>query len=207
VAEAAKKKGAPTAKKDIPAAKKGAPQRRRPPVATPTMPLAERIGIQFDLAFAGYYNGLINGEFNERSMAACARLQKDNTIPRERCAGGAGARFARAPSRGSSAGTAWRMVEDKATARSVLRPHSSRIDARQERHPAGRRRRARCRSRLPRPRTRRDARHRVRAAEEGSRPAASSNKICCATTSSSCRAPGAEEVYVRAQVKDQECAA
>src|SRR4051794_41270344 len=40
------------------------------------MPLAERVGIQFDLAWTGHFNGLINGEFNDRSVAAVKAFQK-----------------------------------------------------------------------------------------------------------------------------------
>src|ERR671930_135739 len=41
------------------------------------MPLADRVGIQFDLAWTGHFNGLINGEFNDRSVAAVKAFQKD----------------------------------------------------------------------------------------------------------------------------------
>src|SRR5205823_5424874 len=40
------------------------------------LPLVERIGIQLDLAFTGHYNGLINGEFNERTATAIKAFQK-----------------------------------------------------------------------------------------------------------------------------------
>ena len=51
----------------------GAPVSVGPPAAEPardaTMPLADRIAIQFDLAWAGDYNGLINGEVSDRTTA------------------------------------------------------------------------------------------------------------------------------------------
>ena len=39
------------------------------------LPLAERIAIQFDLAWTGDYNGLINGEFSERTITAIKAFQ------------------------------------------------------------------------------------------------------------------------------------
>ena len=42
------------------------------------IPLADRLSIQNDLAWTGDYNGLINGEFNERSIAAVKAFQKRN---------------------------------------------------------------------------------------------------------------------------------
>src|SRR5207302_4159334 len=89
VAEAAKKTGPPAAKKSTPvakkgapapAAKKGAPAPQAAPNAYANMPLAERVGIQFELAFTGYYNGLITGEFNDRTLAAVRAFQKDGAF-------------------------------------------------------------------------------------------------------------------------------
>ena len=37
-----------------------------PRIRSTRMSLAERVGVQFDLAWTGDYNGLINGEFNDR---------------------------------------------------------------------------------------------------------------------------------------------
>src|SRR5262245_57311953 len=76
------KKAAPNPAKKAavaPAKKKGVPA---PAAAVPAgtytaMPLAERVGIQFDLAWTGHYNGLINGEFNDRAIAAMRAFQKD----------------------------------------------------------------------------------------------------------------------------------
>jgi hypothetical protein len=52
--------------------KKGAP--KGSPSAN--LPLPERVGIQFDLAFTGHFNGLINGEFNDRTTTAIKAFQK-----------------------------------------------------------------------------------------------------------------------------------
>jgi peptidoglycan hydrolase-like protein with peptidoglycan-binding domain len=69
VAEAAKK-GKTEAKKG---GAKGSP--KGSPTAS-NLPLPERVGIQFDLAFTGHFNGLINGEFNERMTTAIKSFQK-----------------------------------------------------------------------------------------------------------------------------------
>src|ERR1044072_8356191 len=42
------------------------------------IPLTERIAIQNDLVWTGDYNGIINGEFGERAMAAVKAFQKRN---------------------------------------------------------------------------------------------------------------------------------
>src|SRR5215213_1070608 len=74
-------KVAPAKKASTP--KKAVVQKMAAPVAqpgrdvSPNMPLAERVGIQFDLAWSGHYNGLINGEFNDKSMAAVRAFQRD----------------------------------------------------------------------------------------------------------------------------------
>src|SRR5690606_42018782 len=40
------------------------------------MPLAERLAIQSDLVWSGDYNGGVNGDFGERSIAAVKAFQK-----------------------------------------------------------------------------------------------------------------------------------
>jgi len=40
------------------------------------IPLAERVAIQSDLAWTGFYNGVLSGEFGERSVAAVKAFQK-----------------------------------------------------------------------------------------------------------------------------------
>jgi peptidoglycan hydrolase-like protein with peptidoglycan-binding domain len=75
---------APAAEK--PAAKpkaKGKPTASEPEKITPViretyaaMPLAERLAIQSDLVWSGDYNGIINGDFGERAVAAVKAFQK-----------------------------------------------------------------------------------------------------------------------------------
>ena len=48
-----------------------------PPRDNASMPLADRIAIQFDLAWTGDYNGLINGEFNDKTIAAIKAFQRN----------------------------------------------------------------------------------------------------------------------------------
>src|SRR5215470_5512521 len=56
---------------------KSAPKKASPKEGGITnLPLKERIGIQLDLAFTGHYNGLINGEPNERTTTAIKAFQK-----------------------------------------------------------------------------------------------------------------------------------
>ena len=47
------------------------------PARDASIPLAERIAIQFDLAWTGDYNGLVNGEFNDKTTAAIKTFQRD----------------------------------------------------------------------------------------------------------------------------------
>jgi peptidoglycan hydrolase-like protein with peptidoglycan-binding domain len=107
---------AEAAKKGKAEAKKGGPKGN--PKGTPNasnLPLPERVGIQFDLAFTGHFNGLINGEFNERTTTAIKSFQKS-----------IGARetgILAAPERAQLATNSkavqervgWAMVDDKAT--------------------------------------------------------------------------------------------
>jgi S1-C subfamily serine protease len=48
-----------------------------PPRDNASMPLADRIAIQFDLAWTGDYNGLINGELNDKTIAAIKAFQRN----------------------------------------------------------------------------------------------------------------------------------
>jgi peptidoglycan hydrolase-like protein with peptidoglycan-binding domain len=108
VAEAAKK-GKAEAKKGVPkGSPKGVPNGSN-------LPLPERVAIQFDLAFTGHFNGLINGEFNERTATAIKSFQKSigasetgSLAPPER------AQLATS-SKAVQERVGWAMVDDKAT--------------------------------------------------------------------------------------------
>src|SRR5712671_4183973 len=75
IAEAAKTGKAEPKKSGPKASPKGSPK-GAPGGNASNLPLPERVGIQFDLAFTGHFNGLINGEFNERTAAAIKSFQK-----------------------------------------------------------------------------------------------------------------------------------
>jgi hypothetical protein len=86
------------------------------------MPLAERIGIQFDLIWGSDYDGLANGEDADRTVASIKAFQKKNKFketgvlnPKERKILAAGARAQRDV-------VGWRMVEDAVTASRVGLP-------------------------------------------------------------------------------------
>lgn len=84
-ASAAAAQDAPAAKK--PAAKPAAAAKPKPAAPNPAelavlkesyaaMPLSERLAIQSDLVWSGDYNGIINGDFSDRSIAAVKAFQK-----------------------------------------------------------------------------------------------------------------------------------
>ncbi len=130
------------------------PRRARPRAAQrierlDTMPLPERVGIQFDLAWTGHFNGLINGEFNERTVTAVKAFQKSIGVTRDRHAGAARARPARHQVEDRQERVGWRMVDDKVTGAQVGLPTKQVPTHRRAAAAAraGRPRRARSRSR------------------------------------------------------------
>lgn len=116
IAEAAKKA---TSRPRKNTAKKAAPKDGG---GNANLPLAERVSIQFDLAWTGHFNGLINGEFTDRTIAAIKAFQKDRGF-RET---GALARPERAQlaamSKEAQERVGWTMVDDKATGAQVGLP-------------------------------------------------------------------------------------
>jgi len=61
---------------------RAAAARRRPPTPAttpgePSLSLADRMTVQFDLAWTGDYNGLITGEFTDRTAAAIRAFQRN----------------------------------------------------------------------------------------------------------------------------------
>jgi hypothetical protein len=112
--------------KDAPAPK--APGAAKAPAAGPvppgyaTMPLAERVALQFDLAWSGDYNGLINGEINDKTVAAVKALQTRNKFkvtgilaPPERA-------LLASSVKSKQAQVGWTWVEDRATGATVGLP-------------------------------------------------------------------------------------
>jgi len=123
------KKGTADAKKDAKkdaknvknAAKKGPDAKKGPPLPPPPVnpyagvALAERVGIQVDLAFTGFFNDLITGEFNDRALAAVRAFQKSGGFretsllaPPERAA-------LAARSKAKQEQIGWRIVDDRVT--------------------------------------------------------------------------------------------
>ena len=90
---------------------------KRPALPTPVqtyaaMPAAERVAIQSDLLWAGYYDGVANGDFTARSITAIRAFQKENKTkqtgvlnPQEREVLAAAAKKEREA-------VGWRVVED-----------------------------------------------------------------------------------------------
>jgi peptidoglycan hydrolase-like protein with peptidoglycan-binding domain len=85
------------------------------PARDASIPLAERIAIQFDLAWTGDYNGLVNGEFNDKTTAAIKTFQRDRKFketgtlnPQERA-------LLAAAAKAKAAQVGWSMVDDPVT--------------------------------------------------------------------------------------------
>jgi peptidoglycan hydrolase-like protein with peptidoglycan-binding domain len=85
------------------------------PARDASIPLAERIAIQFDLAWTGDYNGLVNGEFNDKTTAAIKSFQRDRKFketgvlsPQERA-------LLAAAAKAKAAQVGWSMVDDPVT--------------------------------------------------------------------------------------------
>lgn len=98
----------------VPAAPAKLPAARASHDAYAGIPIAERVAIQSDLIWTGDYNGLANGEFNDRAIAAAKAFQKkfkskETGIlnPQERAALAAAAK-------GRRDAVGWRMVDDRA---------------------------------------------------------------------------------------------
>jgi peptidoglycan hydrolase-like protein with peptidoglycan-binding domain len=113
------------AAKKAPAATKPIAQKKPAPVAQPgrdvypNMPLPERVGIQFDLAWSGHYNGLIDGAFNDKSIAAVRAFQRDYKFretgvlaPPERA-------LVATLAKAKQDQVGWRMIDDRATGAQV----------------------------------------------------------------------------------------
>jgi peptidoglycan hydrolase-like protein with peptidoglycan-binding domain len=85
------------------------------PARDASAPLAERIAIQFDLAWTGDYNGLVNGEVNDKTTAAIKTFQRDRKFketgvlsPQERA-------LLAAAAKAKAAQVGWSMVDDPVT--------------------------------------------------------------------------------------------
>jgi peptidoglycan hydrolase-like protein with peptidoglycan-binding domain len=96
------------------AARKRAPPPPGPARDTAT-PLADRLALQFDLAWSGDYNGLVNGEINDKTTAAIKTFQHDRKLketgvlnPQERA-------LLAAVAKAKQAQVGWSVVDDPVT--------------------------------------------------------------------------------------------
>jgi S1-C subfamily serine protease len=94
--------------------------RRRTPAPqtsrdTSSMPLADRLGIQFDLAWVGEYNGLINGELNDRTIAAIKSYQRNRKFKETGVLNTQERALLAASSKARQAQVGWSMVDDTVT--------------------------------------------------------------------------------------------
>jgi peptidoglycan hydrolase-like protein with peptidoglycan-binding domain len=135
-AQAAQKAGAAKAlpaqkaapPKKAPAAKKAVTQKKAAPVAQPgrdvypNMPLPERVGIQFDLAWSGHFNGLINGEFNDKSIAAVRAFQRDYKLKETGVLAPSERAVLASLSKVKQDQVGWRMVDDRVTGAQIGLP-------------------------------------------------------------------------------------
>jgi peptidoglycan hydrolase-like protein with peptidoglycan-binding domain len=95
------------------------------------MPLADRIAIQFDLAWTGDYNGLINGEVSDRTTAAIKAFQRKRKLKETGVLNEQERASLAAAAKAMQAQVGWRMVDDPVTgARLGLPPGRCRSRAR-----------------------------------------------------------------------------
>ena len=85
------------------------------PARDAATPLADRMALQLDLAWSGDYNGLVNGEINDKTTAAIKTFQRDRKLketgvlnPQERA-------LLAAAAKAKQALVGWSMVDDAVT--------------------------------------------------------------------------------------------
>jgi peptidoglycan hydrolase-like protein with peptidoglycan-binding domain len=96
------------------AARKRAPVSAAPQRDTAT-PLAERIGIQLDLAWTSDYNGLIDGEINDKTTAAIKQFQRNRKLKETGVLSTQERALLAAAAKARQAQVGWIMVDDPAT--------------------------------------------------------------------------------------------
>jgi hypothetical protein len=108
------------------AAKKGSAKPKSEPKETRTsyanVPLAERASLQFDLAWTGHFNGLINGDFNDKSVAAVRAFQKDFHLRESGTLTPPDRALLASMAKAKQEQVGWRMVDDPATGAQVGLP-------------------------------------------------------------------------------------
>jgi len=86
-----------------------------PPRDSSGLPLADRIAIQFDLAWVGEYNGLINGEFNDKTIAAIKTYQRNRKFKEAGVLNTQERALLAASAKAKQAQVGWTMVDDDVT--------------------------------------------------------------------------------------------
>jgi peptidoglycan hydrolase-like protein with peptidoglycan-binding domain len=85
------------------------------PARDAAMPLAERIAIQFDLAWTGDYSGLINGEASDRTAAAIKAFQRKRKLKETGVLNDQERASLAAAAKAMQVQVGWRMVDDPVT--------------------------------------------------------------------------------------------
>jgi peptidoglycan hydrolase-like protein with peptidoglycan-binding domain len=80
-----------------------------------SMPLADRFVVQFDLAWTGEYNGLIDGEVNEKTTAAIKAFQKNRKFKETGVLNTQERALLAASAKAKQAQVGWTMVDDAVT--------------------------------------------------------------------------------------------
>jgi S1-C subfamily serine protease len=78
-------------------------------------PLADRMAVQFDLAWAGEYNGLINGEANDKTSAAIKAFQRNRKFKETGVLNTQERALLAASAKAKQAQVGWTMVDDTVT--------------------------------------------------------------------------------------------
>jgi hypothetical protein len=128
------KSAAPKAEKKAAAPKgdKKAPKENPVTASYNAIPLAERLAIQSDLVWTGDYNGLINGEFSDRAIAAVKAFQKRSGAKETGVLNQPERAALAAAAKPKQDAVGWRMVDDMATGARVgiptkLMPQASHV--------------------------------------------------------------------------------
>ncbi len=97
------------------ARKRGATQAGLPKDPLSGMPLAERIAIQYDLAWTGDYNGMINGEANDKTAAAIKSFQRNRKFKETGVLNTQERALLAASAKAKQSQVGWVMVDDAVT--------------------------------------------------------------------------------------------
>src|SRR3984893_14729889 len=86
-----------------------------PPSREPSLSQADRLAIQFDLAWTGDYNGLANGEANDKTSAAIKAFQRNRKFKETGVLNTQERALLAALAKARQAQVGWTMVDDPAT--------------------------------------------------------------------------------------------